>query len=321
MEKIAVQNDFLEDTLQGLSARPKYLSSKYFYDDRGSKIFEDIMRMPEYYLTNCELEIFQTHKQSILEEFVKVNGGFELVELGAGDGLKTKILLTHFLKQQTGLRYAPIDISSVAIENLVNDLKIQIPDLKVKGRIGDYFELMKEIKINGYSRKIILFLGSNIGNYSPEESHNFLNSLKAVMYNQDLVFIGFDLKKEPKIILDAYNDPHGHTANFNLNLLQRINSELDADFDLTSFKHQEEYNPETGTAKSYLISQKQQKINIQFLDKMISFEEGEKIFMEMSQKYDLEMINQLAEKSGFEIVRNFFDERQYFVNSLWKLKA
>lgn len=321
MEEIAVQTDFAKDILEGLSANPKYLSSKYFYDDRGSQIFQDIMRMSEYYLTDCELEIFQTHKQDILNEFANIKGGFELVELGAGDGFKTKILLSHFLKQQTDFRYAPIDISSIAVENLVNDLNNHIPKLKVKGRIGDYFELMKEIKINGYSRKIILFLGSNIGNYSYEESIKFLTYLKSVMHKQDQVLIGFDLKKEPKIILNAYNDPHGHTANFNLNLLQRINNELDADFYLSNFKHQEEYSSATGTAKSYLISQIDQEVNIQILDKTISFDEGEKVFMEMSQKYDLEMINELAEKSGFEIVRNFFDERQFFVNSLWKLKS
>lgn len=321
MEEIAVQTDFAKDILEGLSANPKYLSSKYFYDDRGSQIFQNIMRMPEYYLTDCELEIFKMHKQEILNEFAKLKGGFELVELGAGDGLKTKILLSHFFKQQTDFRYAPIDISSIAVENLVNDLNNQIPGLKVKGRIGDYFELMKEIKINGYSRKIILFLGSNIGNYSYEESIKFLIYLKSVMHMQDQVLIGFDLKKEPEIVLNAYNDPHGHTANFNLNLLQRINNELDADFDLSNFKHQEEYNPETGTAKSYLISEIEQEVNIQAHDKTISFDEGEKIFMEMSQKYDLEMINELAEKSGFEIVRNFFDKRQFFVNSLWKLKS
>ncbi len=320
IEQIANKTTFAQETREGLCSSPKFLSSKYFYDDRGSKIFQDIMRMPEYYLTDVELEIFQEHKQSILDEFAIMNGGFELVELGAGDGLKTKILLNHFLNQQADFRYAPIDISSVAVENLVNDLKEQIPDLKIKGRIGDYFKLMKEIKINGYARKIILFLGSNIGNYSPEETFDFLNSLKTVMFKQDLVFIGFDLKKEAGIILDAYNDPHGYTAAFNLNLLQRINNELNADFDLDVFRHEEVYSTQTGTAKSYLISQKEQSVYLADLDVNIHFIKGEKMFMEQSQKYDLEMIQDLAENSGFEIVRNFTDNRQYYVNSLWRLK-
>lgn len=321
MEQIAIYTEFAKDTLEGLSARPKFLSSKYFYDDRGSKIFQDIMRMPEYYLTDCELEIFQTQKQDILDGFTKQNSNFELVELGAGDGLKTKVLLSHFLNHGVDFKYTPIDISGEAIKSLVDDLDSELPELKVNGRIGDYFDLIGDIKVNGYARKIILFLGSNIGNYSDQESLDFLNRLKAIMNPQDQVFIGFDLKKEPQIILNAYNDSSGHTAAFNLNLLYRINRELDADFDLDSFKHQEVYSSTTGTAKSYLISLKHQKVNIQSLDKTIWFEEGERIFTEMSQKYDLKMINELAEKSGFENVRNYFDQRQFFVNSLWKLKA
>lgn len=321
MEEIAVHTEFAKDTLKGLSATPKFLSSKYFYDDRGSKIFQDIMRMPEYYLTDCELEIFQSQKQDILDEFVKQNNCFELIELGAGDGLKTKILLSHFLNHSVDFKYTPIDISGKSVKNLVNDLNDEIPALQVKGLIGDYLDLIKDIKVNGYARKIILFLGSNIGNYSERESLEFFKRLKAVMHRQDQVFIGFDLKKEPEIILKAYNDSHGHTAAFNLNLLHRINKELDADFDLNNFKHQEVYDSVSGTAKSYLISQTQQKVNIQSLDQTISLEEGERIFTEMSQKYDLNMINELAKKSGFELVRNYFDQRQFFVNSLWKIKV
>jgi len=321
MEQIAIQTEFAKDTLEGLSAAPKFLSSKYFYDDRGSRIFQDIMRMPEYYLTDCELEIFQTQKQDILDGFSEQDSSFELVELGAGDGLKTKVLLSHFLNQGVDFKYTPIDISGEAIKSLVDDLGDELPNLKVSGRIGDYFDLIGDIKVNGYARKIILFLGSNIGNYSDQESLDFFNRLKAVVNPQDQVFIGFDLKKDPEIILNAYNDPSGYTADFNLNLLHRMNKELEADFDVNYFRHQEVYNPITGTAKSYLISRKQQKVNIQSLDTTIWFEEGERIYTEMSQKYDLNMINELAEKSGFEIVRNYFDQRQFFVNSLWKIKV
>ena len=186
--------------------------------------------------------------------------------------------------------------------------------------MGDYFRLIE--KINGYnqSKKILLFLGSNIGNYNENETLNFLNKLKSVMHSGDLLFIGFDLKKDPEIILKAYNDPHGHTAAFNLNLLQRINNELNANFVLHNFRHHEVYNPQSGTAKSKLISLEKQEVYIYDLNKTISFEKGETIFMEMSQKYDIKMIMDLADNSGFKIVRNFYDKRQYFVNSLWKLK-
>lgn len=321
MQQTAILTEFAKDTLEGLNSNQKYLSSKYFYDDRGSKIFQDIMKMPEYYLTDCELEILESKKQEILNDFSAQQAHFELVELGAGDGLKTKVLLSHFLSKNIDFKYSPIDISSDAVNNLLTDLKKEIPELKVNGLIGDYFELIKEIKINGYSKKIVLFLGSNIGNFNEQMSVDFFKHLQEVLNPQDQVFIGFDLKKESSIILNAYNDPHGHTSAFNLNLLHRINQELNADFDLANFQHQEVYDPQSGTAKSFLKSLKKQEVEIQDLGEIISFDEGELIFMEISQKYDMEMIMELAEKSGFEIVRNFYDQRQYFVNSLWKLKS
>ncbi len=320
METLTLLTEFAKETLEGLTASPKYLSSKYFYDTNGSRIFQDIMQMPEYYLTDCELEIFQTNKQWIFEAFTEKNGQYNLIELGAGDGLKTKILLSHFHDQNTYFEYTPIDISEDAVKNLVMDLQLGIPGIKINGKVGDYFRLIEKINQYDHTKKILLFLGSNIGNYNKVETLNFLNKLKSVMHSGDLLFIGFDLKKDPEIILKAYNDPHGHTAAFNLNLLQRINNELNANFILHNFRHQEVYNPQSGTAKSMLISLEKQEVEIHDLSTSISFEKGESIFMEMSQKYDMKMIMDLADKSGFEIVRNFYDKRQYFVNSLWKLK-
>jgi len=321
MEQIDIHTDFAVDVLSGLSAKQKFLSSKYFYDEKGSKIFQDIMQMPEYYLTDCELEIFKNSQQEILDAFSENNASFDLVELGAGDGIKTKILLSHFLSQKAKFKYSPIDISEDSVVNLVAELNHDLPELKVNGLIGDYFDLMKKIIPNGYTKKIILFLGSNIGNYNEQMSLEFLGKLKDVLYPQDMLFIGFDMKKDPDVILKAYNDPHGHTAAFNLNLLQRINDELNADFNLENFYHKEEYNPQTGTASSFLISKIEQHITINEFSTTIQFTKGERIFMEISQKYDLDIINELALKSGFEVVRNFFDERLYFTNSLWKLKS
>ena len=319
-QHIIVQNDFAVDTLDGLTANPKFLSSKYFYNERGSKIFQDIMRMPEYYLTDCELEIFSNLKQEILNSFSENNESFDLIELGAGDGTKTKILLSHFLDRKANFKYSPIDISDDAVLSLLEDLKLELPNLNVNGLIGDYFNLIGDIKPNGYLKKVILFLGSNIGNFNDSTSLDFLVGLRKALCSNDLLFIGFDMKKDSNVILNAYNDPYGHTAAFNLNLLQRINDELDANFIIEEFYHREEYNPETGTASSYLISKQEQTISINNLDQNIHFEKGEKIFTEISQKYDIDMINDLATKSGFEVVRNFYDERQYFVNSLWKLR-
>lgn len=312
--------EFALDTLRGLSSHPKYLSSKYFYDERGSMIFQDIMRMPEYYLTDCELEILKSRKQEILKEFLGKDTQFELIELGAGDGLKTKILLSHFAKNSLDFRYTPIDISEGALKKLVADIRKDIPGIQVEGRAGDYFDMIGDYKDSDPVKKIVLFLGSNIGNFNKELSLDFLHRLKESLNPNDLLFIGFDLKKDPEVILRAYNDPHGYTSAFNLNLLQRINHELDANFDLGKFSHKEVYDPVSGTAKSYLISKMHQKVRIHELDLTISFDQGERLYTEMSQKYDLAMIKKLAEETGYSVVRNFFDKREYFVNSLWKLK-
>ncbi len=313
--------DIANDTLKGFSASPKFHFSKYFYDDRGSKIFQDIMNMPEYYLTNCEEEIFQNQKEEIFQSFNPGNEKFDVIELGAGDGVKTKILLKYFKDKNADFTFMPIDISEEAINILVSDLEKNFPQINVDAKIGDYFQMMEEINSYDTAPKIILFLGSNIGNYNETESIEFFTHLHQTMNQNDKLFIGFDLKKDPQIILDAYNDPHGHTNAFNLNLLQRLNDELESNFNLNDFKHHEVYNPQTGTAKSFLVSMKKQSVYIKSLETSFEFDQWETIYTEMSQKYDLKMISSFASRCGFEILRNFTDSRQYFMNSLWKMKV
>jgi dimethylhistidine N-methyltransferase len=317
MTEVEVTTSFEQDIVRGLTASSKYLLPKYFYDEKGSQIFQNIMRMPEYYLTDCEMEIIESHKHDIFEAFNIKTRSFDLIELGAGDGLKTMVLLSYFHEQNVKFRFIPVDISPKAIQDLVKVVSKELPAISVSAQIGDYFEMIGKLNTEDGRKKIFLFLGSNIGNYNDKESLDFLKQLNRAMNTNDQLLIGFDLKKDPGVVLKAYNDPHGYTAAFNINLLQRINDELGADFELNSFIHQESYDYLTGTAKSHMISQKQQKVTIAKLKQVIYFEQGEKIFMEMSQKYDLDMINRLAEKSGFRIVRNYFDQRQFFVNSLW----
>jgi L-histidine N-alpha-methyltransferase len=312
---------FVEDILDGLKSKPKHLSSKYFYDTRGSQIFQDIMRMDEYYLTDCEMEIFKLQTEEIFKAFSYSGPIFDLVELGAGDGLKTKVLLEYFLKQKANFSYKPIDISGDSVKNLTAELENIFPNLEIYGQIGDYFEMMEELSQKGLRRKILLFLGSNIGNFEKQDRVDFLIQLRKAMNENDLLFIGFDLKKDPKVISLAYNDPHGHTAAFNLNLLIRINREMSADFDVDKFKHEEIYNPETGSAKSYLRSLEDQKVHIKVIDETIFFEKGERIYMELSQKFDDSMIQDFASETGFEIVKNFNDSRNYYMNSLWQIKS
>ncbi|MDK2979514.1 MAG: L-histidine Nalpha-methyltransferase [Bacteroidales bacterium] len=317
MEQLTKLSTFAQDTMKGLTANPKYLLPKYFYDDNGSRIFQDIMQMPEYYLTDCEFEIFTQYKSEMKDLFVNGNAPFELVELGSGDGLKTKILLDHFVEHQVDFQYVAVDISRQANENLDKKLQVELPELKTKFKTGDYFKMMNELNHDSDHNKVFLFLGSNIGNFREHECHQFLRQLSGLIQPNDKLLIGFDLKKPKDIILQAYDDPHGHTRAFNMNHLVRINKELDANFDIESFRHVAHYNEDSGETKSFLISTKVQSVYIGALEKNIHFQKDEAIYMELSQKFDLETIHQLAQKYGFKVEKNFTDGRNYFVDSLW----
>ncbi len=307
-------DSFLTDVIAGLSQTPKKLSSKYFYDANGDKLFQDIMNMPEYYLTNCEYDIFETHKQNLLSLIGEEP--FDLIELGAGDGTKTKVLLQHFLSQQADFQYLPIDISKEGLENLEKDLKVNLPELCVKGLSGDYFEMLEQLSASSGVRKVILFIGANIGNMTRAQAADFLQHLNQTMITGDLLLIGFDLKKDPNIILNAYNDSAGVTAAFNLNLLSRINRELGADFAINNFRHWETYNPATGETKSYLVSTQKQAVHLQ--NETFHFDAWEAIDVELSLKYSLSDIENLAEKSAFKVVQHFFDSNHYFVDTIWQ---
>jgi len=309
--------NFANDVLNGLSTKSKFLSSKYFYDEKGDKLFQRIMELDEYYLTSCEYEILENNKGYLLDKFQNFDSSFHLVEFGAGDGFKTKILLGHFLEAKANFRYVPIDISYHALNNLMSDLGNSYPDLIGGGIHADYFQGLRSL--NGkMSRKIILFLGSNIGNFRHDQARKFLKKMRDNVRDNDLVLIGFDLKKEPGVIRKAYNDSEGVTGEFNLNLLRRINAELGGQFVVDNFEHKPEYNHENGEARSYLVSRVDQTVCVEKLGKEFTFKADEKIFMEISQKYDPEDINELASLSGFKIVTNLYDKRKYFVDSLWE---
>ena len=311
---------FSQDIFNGLSSSPKYLQSKYFYDAEGDRLFQQIMELEEYYPTDCEEQIFQTHKDKLLHFFHNSSTPFLLTELGAGDGMKTKVLLEHFLAQGASFSYLPIDISSNVLEMLESDLSRVIPELNIRSYAGEYFQALHEMNKQENGRKVLLFLGSTIGNFEYPAAIKFLQSLYQSMSAHDLLFIGFDLKKNPQVILKAYNDPKGVTAQFNLNLLRRINRELEGDFYPGNFFYYFTYDPVTGEAKSYLISRKAHDVHIRALSATFHFNKDEPIFMEISQKYDEQMIHDLAVHSGFAHLHNFYDDRKYFVDSLWEKK-
>ncbi len=309
---------FAKEVQEGLTSFPKYLSSKYFYDERGDALFQDIMAMPEYYLTNAEFEILETQKEGITAHFSSKKEPFDLFELGAGDGKKTKILLNHLSEKGATFEYLPIDISQNALEQLEKSLLSELPSLRIRPLLGTYFDTLKDIGREKGRKKVILFLGSNIGNLLHPNAISFLRQLKDVMAPNDLLFMGMDQKKKPQTILDAYNDKAGITEAFNKNILKRINTDLGGNFDIDEFIHWEVYDPESGTAKSYLVSKKEQKVHIEALDLLVHFNPWETIHTEISQKYDDDTVRWLAKESGLEIVTSFEDSEKLFKDYLLK---
>ena len=312
------ETEFHKEIYEGLTAFPKYISSKWFYDKKGDKLFQDIMALPEYYLTGCEYEILDTHTAEIADLF-KDSQGFDLVELGAGDGKKTKVLLKHFIEQELDFTYKPIDISQNALDSLEQDLHKTLPEVEVLTQQGTYFDVLRNLCARSSNRKtVIMVLGSNIGNLSHANAVNFLTGIRKCMNTGDLLFMGFDQKKNPSIVLDAYNDTQRVTEAFNKNVLTRINTTLEANFDLDSFKHWPTYDPETGTAKSYLISTKEQKVNLNKLNLEVNLTAWESIHTEISQKYDDHIVDWLSSESGLKVIHQFEDTKRYFTDYVFK---
>ena len=312
------QSAFGREVYEGLSAFPKYLSSKYFYDATGDKLFQDIMAMPEYYLTDAEFAIFTEQKSHIAELFIADGSPFSLFELGAGDGKKTKILLNQLVEKKAAFDYRPIDISQNALDSLSDSIRKEIPGVEVNPIQGTYFDTLKDINAATEKRKVILFLGSNIGNLLHPQAIDFLKNLRDSIRPEDLIFMGFDQKKNPQTILDAYNDAQGITAAFNKNILHRINKELGGNFDVDQFLHWEVYDPESGTAKSYLVSKSAQDIRIESLDLEIRLRPWETIHTEISQKYDDEVVHWLAEQADLKIANSFTDKDALYKNYVLK---
>ena len=308
--------NFSKDVLDGLRAEHKHLPSKYFYDEAGDKLFQQIMACPEYYPTRCEMEIMQHQSAKMAKLFTGYSPSFDLIELGPGDASKSWFLLRELQKEHASFTYYPIDISSQVIGWLEDKLPVTLPGLRLQGLNGEYMEKMHQVNTFSPNRKIVLFMGANIGNMNIQQATQFCRQLHDQMNPGDLLLIGFDLKKHPRTILDAYNDRQGITRAFNLNLLRRINRELNADFDLDQFEHYPVYDPGNGACKSYLISRIAQEVHIG--DKTIQFRENEPIYMEISQKFSIEETELMAMQSGFEPVHTFYDSRRWFADVLWQ---
>nr|HQV31966.1 L-histidine N(alpha)-methyltransferase [Calditrichia bacterium] len=287
------------EVLHGLSEHPKRLSSKFFYDDEGSRIFQQIMGLEEYYPTRCEYEILENNRGDIGEHLR--GEAFNLVELGAGDGLKTNLLISRFLEKGMQFAYVPIDISAGAMNDLSESLIKKFPNLTMAGIVAEYFEALKWLSSITDKPSLILFLGSNLGNFSSSQARTFLRSLWNTLKEGDLVLIGFDLKKNIDVMLEAYNDRKGVTAAFNLNLLRRINRELGGNFSLDTFRFFATYNVFSGAIESYLVSKEEQDVYIEAVGQSFHFKAWEPIHTEYSYKYLISDIERLAAKTGFII--------------------
>lgn len=311
-----MEAEFLKDVDHGLSSPYKTLPSKYFYDAKGDELFTQIMDMPEYYLTRAEMEIICQQAQSIAEKLdYSPSEKFEIIELGAGDGQKTKELLRFFIDQNYTFEYIPVDISQNVLDILEANIQKELPEVSIQTQQGDYFKVLDALKTTQHP-KLVLFLGSNIGNLKDDKAQKFLEILGQNLNTGDHLLLGVDLIKDKEKVIPAYNDTKGITRDFNLNLLYRINRELDADFDISAFSHQVEYDPEEGIVKSYLQSDKPQKVTIGKTGKKYHFKEGEKIHTEISRKYNDDLIRKITANTKFNWKARFTDQNNLFADYL-----
>jgi uncharacterized SAM-dependent methyltransferase len=281
------------EILNGLSAKRKYISSKYFYNDKGSRLFEKITSLDEYYLTRKEIEILKKRGKNI-SRYIDQDK-FNLIELGAGSGKKTFLLIKHFIKAKLKPVYYPIDISPDALQTLIKNCSTKFPNMKCYAITAEYLDGIEWLETQKKIRNVILLLGSNVGNFTLDENYSFYKKLQTLLNDGDLILTGFDSVKDPEIILKAYNDDSGITYHCY-------------------------YNIEKHRIESYLVSTKEQKVCIKKLNKILIFKKWEPIRTEYSQKYTINDIHDLAKRTGYKVLENLTDENKYFFNSLWRVQ-
>ncbi|NND45802.1 MAG: L-histidine N(alpha)-methyltransferase [Xanthomonadales bacterium] len=292
------------DVVAGLSGEPKRLAPKYFYDERGSHLFEDITRLPEYYLTRTESQIMETW----LPEMAKLIGPkAAVIEFGSGSGEKIRRLLRH-LEQPVAC--VPVEISRSHLLESAEGLARDFPELDVVAICADFTQPFDLPKIRNAQRNLVFFPGSTIGNFEPDQAVRLLKVMRQVAGKSGALLIGVDLAKDRATLEAAYNDSQGVTAQFNRNLLRRINRELNADFDLNAFSHVAEYNEEKRRIEMYLVSEKAQQAHIG--THRFMFKRGERILTEYAHKHDADSFAELVGKAGFSVAHTWTDENRWF---------
>ncbi|CAF0958648.1 unnamed protein product [Didymodactylos carnosus] len=312
------QDEFHDHVIKGLTSTPKYMDGKYNFDMNGDKILQQAVKGEQYYVYRCELEIVTKHLKEICQVMIADGSPFDLIDLGAGDATKSIHILKYMFSEHPtpDFTYMPIDISSNIISHLKTSLPLILPSLKMIALNGEYFEMLeKAMALSSGRRKVLIFFGQSIGNMAMNEAVLFCQKLRSYLLLGDMLLIGFDLQKHPKTILDAYDDRSGNAARLTLNILQRINRELNSNFDLSKFEHYPTYDPETGCLKIYLLSLLDQQVHIG--SELIQFHKYESIHIGFSQKYKIQQIHHLASIAKFKTVKDFFDSKHWFVDSLW----
>ncbi|MDH3779600.1 MAG: L-histidine N(alpha)-methyltransferase [Nitrosopumilus sp.] len=303
-----IEKTFAEEISSSLIGNSKFITPKFFYDKKGSDLFEKICTLSEYYPTRTEIDIL---KNLSIELSSYLDETFRLVELGSGASVKTRLILDIFTSLQDTTEYFPIDISEILTESSEQLLK-DYDGLHITGIIDTYEGGLEFLKNYDDKKNLIIFLGSSFGNFSPNAGREFLKKINSTMKSGDLFLIGLDLIKDKQILESAYNDSLGVTAQFNLNVLSRINDELDADFNLDNFLHYSIYNKEDQRIEMYLKSLVRQSIIISKSNLLLNLEKNELIHTEYSHKYSLDQIRELLKSVGFKINHVWIDDKKYF---------
>ena len=299
------------EVLNGLSDRPKTLSPWLFYDQAGSQLFEQITELPEYYVTRTEREILARHAEEIVSAAA---GGRDLsmIELGAGTATKTGLLLNAAVGLQGSVTYYPIDVSETALEEARIRLEAELPEVIVEPIVADYTEGMRQNSAVSTGRRLVLYIGSSIGNFSPTDAVEVLRGVRSQLVEGDCLLLGTDMVKDTDMLLAAYDDAAGVTARFNMNVLVRINRELDANFDTQLFRHRARWNKEQSRIEMHLESLMAQRVALRGLDMAVRFERGETIHTENSYKFSDERVVDLLTRAGFRLRQQWSDENKWF---------
>ena len=310
------QANFADDVRRGLADNPKHLFPKYLYDELGSQLFKAICHVDEYYLTRAEGEILGAHADEIVAAVPHCR---TLIELGSGSAEKTRKIIEALIRRERELLFIPVDISVSALEESSRSLLHSYPSLKILAYAADYLDGLAALQTLDRGPTLMLFLGSNIGNFEASEAIAFLRAIRRALRPEDALLLGADLKKDRATLEAAYNDALGVTRAFIVNELARINRELDADFDLWAFGLRSVYNEEIGCVEVYLESLRAQSVNLRRLDLTISFAAGERIHMEYSYKYSRDDLSLLASQSGLVLDATWLDVAGRFSSNLLRI--